>query len=316
MVDVKFGRNAPHSSDTHPRLRVAQFLNAAKLPSTPSTVDYVSKVNGWPVYLNDQIGDCTCAAVGHIIEAATAYGQGTTVEISDKDVLKAYEAVGGYVPGDPSTDNGAVMQDVLSYWRKTGVGGHKILAFAEVDVTNLNEVYAALYLFGHVYIGVNFPQSAMDQFDAGKPWTVVARDGGIIGGHAVDLGWRDGAALEVITWGRVQGLDEAWWHKYVEEAWIAITPEWVNAAGSSPEGIDVAALNAAYTELTGQAGPFPVQPTPVPTPTPQPPAPTPGPDPADLVLAAGVTRWANQRHYGAAKHVALAIRQWLHAKGL
>ena len=62
----------------------------------------------WPMYSNDQLGCCTCSSTGHMIEAASRYGQGATIEVTDSDILAEYERVGGYVPGDPSTDNGAV----------------------------------------------------------------------------------------------------------------------------------------------------------------------------------------------------------------
>ena len=319
----KLGRRPPYPADTHPRLRLGDFLDYATLPPIPAQVDYLSEVTDWPVYLNDQIGDCTCAAAGHMIEAWSRYGAGTTVEVTDQDVLTAYEAVGGYVPGDPATDQGAVMQDVLGYWRKTGIGGHRILAFAQVDVTNFAEVYAALYLFGTVYIGVNFPASAMQQFDAGQPWSVVADDGGIIGGHAVNLGQRDGTGLKVVTWGRVQDLDQAWFGRYCEEAWIVCDQEWITATGGSPEGLDVAALNAAFTEITGgQPGPFPVQPQPGPTPTPTPvppgppPGPAPDPDPDDLALVAALDPWAAHHHTGVNHKAAHAYLTWKAAKGL
>lgn len=314
---MKLGRLAPHPETTHPRLHLDQFVTTA-YPPAPATVDYLSQVESWPMYGNDQIGDCTCAAAGHMVEAWSRYGQGTTATVTDQDVLTAYEAVSGYVPGDPSTDNGAVMQDVLDYWRRTGIGGHKVLAFAQVDHTNLPEVYAALNLFGAIYVGVNFPQSAMDQFNAGQPWSVEPSDGGIIGGHAVNLGWRDHAGLEVVTWGKVQGLDEAWWARYVEEAWVVADPEWVKA-NQSPPGLDVAALNAAFTAMTGDPGPFPAAPSPTPTPTPVPPAPpTPVVDSADEALAPVAHRWVAEHHtsLGGNHHMAVALQAWLAAKGL
>src|SRR5262249_5961900 len=171
------------------------------------------------------------------------------------------------------------------------------------------------------YVGVNVSRSALDQFNTGQPWRWVSDDGGIAGRHAVNLGWRDGATLEVVTWGRVQGLDEAWWRHYAEEAWIVIDAEWVNATGGSPEGLDVAALNAAFTELTGQPGPLPV-PAPVPPsppgPTPVPPGPTPppDPDPADAQLVHGLRHWLSEHHVGDNRRAQHAVQAWMAAKGL
>jgi hypothetical protein len=260
-VTFKGGRLAPHPEDTHPRLKLGSFLTGT-YPKAPATVDYLSKVTDWPMFANDVYGCCVWAMIGHTIEAVTAYGQGETVTVTEADVLKGYSDVTGFNPADPSTDQGTVIQDALGYWRKTGVGGHKILAFAQVDIHNPDEVDAALYLFGHLQLGINFPASAMTQFNAGKPWDVVADDGGVEGGHAIDLGFvtdepptvvgrAANGNLKVVTWGRVQEMTPAFWAKYVEEAWVVISQEWISKAGVSPEGLDVAALSEAFTAMTG-----------------------------------------------------------------
>jgi hypothetical protein len=266
---LKLGRlpNDPHK----PRLRLGSFLTAT-YPAAPDLVDYITGVPEWPVYGNDAIGDCTCAAAGHMIEAWTQYGQGSGIEVSKAAVIKAYSAVSGYDPNTGANDNGAVMQDVLDYWRKTGIGGHKILAFAQVDVSHASELAAALYLFGHVYLGFSFPSSAMDQFNQGQPWDVV-KGSPIEGGHAVDWGLvAKGQNHRVITWGAVQEMTPAFFAKYVDEAWVVLDQEWINRTGVSPEGLDMKALNDAFTSMTGNPGPFPVSPVP-----PSPPEPPPFP---------------------------------------
>lgn len=307
---MKLGRLAPYPPQTKPRLMLGQFLTGT-YPTAPPVVDYISKVDNWPVYLNDRIGDCTCAAAGHMVEAWTRYGQGATVAVTDQDVLAAYEAVSGYDPASGANDNGAVMQDVLDYWRKTGVGGHRIAAFFQVDLTNAAELDAALYLFGHVYLGINCPQSALDQFNAGQPWDAVANDGGIAGGHAIDWGFvAAGQNHKVVTWGAVQEMTPAFLARYAEEAWAVADEEWI-AKNQSPAGLDTAALNAAFQAMTGQPGPFPVTPTPVPVP------PSP-PGDADHALAAVAHPWVRERHthLGGNEHMAEALKHWMAARGL
>lgn len=299
MSAKKLGRRQPHSPTTHPRLQLRRFLRDDQFPVTPTSIDWTTRVAEWPMYLNDELGCCTVAAAGHMTQAWTTYGAGHTATVADSEILTAYQAVSGYIPGQPDTDQGAVMQDVLDYWRKTGVGGHKILAFAEVDVRDMAEVYAALYLFGHVYVGVNLPYAALDQFDAGQPWQVADDDGGLAGGHAVDVGWRNGTAMKAITWGRTQMLDEAWWRSYVEEAWVVCSTEWLTETGGGPQGLDLAALGTAYTQLTGQPSPFPAPP----------------PD-ADHMLAAALKPWAAATHVGTNARAAAAFKTWLKAKNL
>lgn len=301
---------------TTPRLRLSTFLTGTA-PSYPENMDWLSKVSNWPMYLNDSLGDCTCAAVGHLIQAFTTYGQGATVAIKDSDVLTAYEAVSGYNPRTGQNDNGAVVQDVLSYWRKTGVGGHKILAFAEVDFKNPDELRQATHLFGNVYLGINFPDSAMEQFNNGQPWDVVpgARSEG---GHAINAGYYDVSdnMWKVVTWGQVQSMTQAFWDKYVEEAWVVVSQEWLKD-NKNPEGIDMSVMGDEFTKITGEASPFPVvvpQPPipPVVTP-PIPPVVT--PPNADMVFMAQAQKFSSGKHVFY-KDFQKQLKTWLQSKGV
>jgi hypothetical protein len=261
-ITFRGGRLSPDRSK--PRLTLSNYLTGAE---ALKSVDWASQVSDWPMYGNDKIGDCTCAAVGHVIEAVTQYGEGKTEEVPDDAVLKAYEAVSGYDPDTGANDNGAVMQDVLGYWRKTGVGGHRIVAFAEVDYKKPDELNAALDLFGHLYIGIHFPASAMDQFKNDEPWDVVP-GAQIEGGHAIHGGKydADSKTWHVTTWGKLQPMTQAFWDKYVEESWVALTPEWYSS-GRSPQGFDKYKLGEDFARLTGEQNPFP-KPDPAPDPGP------------------------------------------------
>jgi hypothetical protein len=270
------GRKPPHPEETHARLHFGEFLTSTATISVPPVVDYLFAVSSFPMFGNDRIGDCTAAAAAHLREVWTAYGQkGPAAITTDADVFKFYELCGGYNPADPSTDQGAVMQDCLDVWRKTGLAGDKILAFFQIDPTNLAEVKAALYMFGGVYVGVNFPKSAMTQFNNGQPWTYdPSADNTIDGGHCVHLGAVDANGLmKVTTWGRTQVVTADWWARFTEECWGAASQDWIKDY-KSPEGLDTTALNAAFTQITqGQPGPFQVAPAPGPPPVPTPPVP-------------------------------------------
>jgi hypothetical protein len=308
---------------SRPRLNLDRYTSRALISAVPATVDYLSQVtSGWPMYGNDTLGDCTAAAAGHLEEVWSNYGQGRTVTVTDNAVLEFYSACSGYVPGRPDTDQGAVMQDCLKVWRTPGVGGHEIAAFFAVNPTNHDLIRTALYLFGGLYVGVNLPVIAQDQFEQGVPWDVVRNDGGLDGGHCIHLGAASTTGnYAVTTWGQVQQVTPAWWGRYVEEVWAPVSAEWVRA-GLSPEGLDVATLNADFQALTGQPGPFPPAvtppaPTPTPGPTPTPPAPTPVPpvDP-DVALAGALRSWLRRRRYGASRTLAEEATAWLASKHL
>lgn len=311
MVTFVPGRLPPHPEVRHPRLYLGEYLTAA-LPAPPASVDWHSLITDWPMYLNDQLGCCTEAMVGHIIEGASTYGAGSTAMITDDDVLTAYRRVSGYTPGNPATDHGAVLQDVYGDWRKTGVGGHKNLLFAQVAPSDLLEVRQAIDLFGAAGLGIVVTQSMMDDFNAGKPW--MRATGENLGGHAVPVVGYDPAQVFVVTWGRVQPMSWGCFQQVTEEAWAAVLPEWFNAQGRSPAGLDLNGLGEAFVALTGEPNPFHVQPEPGPQPAP-PPAPGPGPDP-DVALAASARGWLSLHHSGANKAFAHQVQSWLAAKSL
>lgn len=296
-----------------PRVRMDDAL---KDTSVPASADYYTGVSAG-MLLNDQLGDCVIAANGHIIEQQTFYGQGAEVTVTDAMALSGYETVGGYVPNDPSTDNGCVIADGLSWLRKTGMAGHKIAAYGEVSVSSMAKVQTAVAEFGAVDIGINLPNSAMDQFNNGKPWDAIRNDGGIDGGHCVVVVGYDASYLYVFTWGTVQKMTPAFWNKYVEEAWPVVSADWVSAVKNvDPEGVDLGTLGQEFTSVTGQPSPFPPSPTPTP-----PPAPTPtDPDQAFAAVLEAQNAlgqaWVDQRHAGYVTKVAAAGRAWLNAKNL
>jgi hypothetical protein len=264
----KYGRRSPDL--TKPRLYLDDYFDAANvaatLPAFNPSVNYAAKVQTWPMYINGPdpaapdgltsgVGDCTIAYAGHAIQAVTAYS-GTEVTITDQDVLTAYSAVSGYVPGEESTDTGCQIQDVLNYWRTTGIGGHQIVGFGALRSWHTDTLNAALNLFWTVDLGVNLPQSAEQQFSAGQPWEPVAGSA-IAGGHCIGLqAFRPGMdMLEPVTWGTLWRMNQAFNREYTEEAWVPIFAE-VIAAAQQSGAVNMSALAADFTALTGD--PFPV----------------------------------------------------------
>jgi hypothetical protein len=219
-----------------------------------------------------------------MVNQLTFYGSGTEAVPTEQSVLGMYSAITGYTPSDPNSDTGAYCQDVLAYWRKTGLEGHKIVAYASLDVSNLTEIKQAIAQFGTVYVGLNFPDSAMTQFNQGKPWDVV-KGARIEGGHCVIVGAYGGGKLGLVTWGAETQMTEAFWKKYVDEAWVVLDTDGLTKAAAYFAGASsFYELGQEFAALTGEPNPVPTpqpQPTPTPAPVPSPPpAPTPSPDPA------------------------------------
>lgn len=250
-----YGRKPPYDNATHPRLYVDDFFKRGA--TIPQSINFCSEVTSWPMSLNDQLGDCTIAAANHTQMAWNQYAHDSSIAWSDAVCLSAYEAIGGYVPGDPSTDKGCVMQDVLSYWQKEGINGDKILAYGALRSWLRPTRLQALYQFGSIYTGVNLPDSAQTQFDANQPWTPVAGSP-IDGGHCIDQQAELQAMNEIryVSWGQAVPANRAWAIDYTEEAWVIISSDFVEVNGDNPDGLDLTAMNDALASLTGRTNPL------------------------------------------------------------
>lgn len=236
---MKLGKHpAPKSYAPHVR-HLRSYLLDAPLPRPAAVTEYTT-VASWPMLLNDTIGDCTIAAVGH---ACQLWGLLTWKDprvVTDADVLAAYEANSGYVPGDPSTDNGATCVGVLEYWRTKGVGPHKIAHWLASDNALIP---LTVYLFGAAYIGLLLPMSAQSQ-DVWDVTTGPDAEAGSWGGHCVPVVGYDAEALYIVTWGAIKKMTYAFLDAYSDESYAPLSGEWVNSESKAPNALDWAQLKA------------------------------------------------------------------------
>ena len=235
-------------------IRLADHLTG-DLPAPPPAVNWSARVPSFPMYLNDQLGDCFFAHIGHAIQRRTLYAQNLEVEVPDSAILTAYEHVTGYNPNVPGSDQGTEPGAGMSYWRRTGVGGHKIVAWAAVDPTDQRAVAQAIDLFGGVSLFVSLPADAEAEFEAGQPWADGAGQP-IEGGHAVDVSAYSPSGVELITWGARQLATWGWLAAYTQQAVVPITRDWISRAGADPLGATLGSLGEQFAELTGEPNPF------------------------------------------------------------
>lgn len=235
-------------------LRMANYF-APSLPEPPEAIDYGAKVKHWPMLLNDQLGDCLIAALLHGIQCQTASANQERVP-TDKIAMAGYEAVGGYRPGDPSTDQGCVMLDGMRYLRTHGFGGHKCKAFAGVTPTDQHEVRTACWLLGGVQFGFSLP-NAWQNFKDGETWRAptAPRDrrgrwaANPSNGHAINAIGFDLHDMICVTWGRVQRISHTFVAAYATEAYCVLSDDWISRLTHlAPSGFDTAALE---TDLRG-----------------------------------------------------------------
>jgi hypothetical protein len=233
--------------------KLARYIDTSVLPTPPATFGHEQAVaaTAWGMLGNDNYGDCVWAGAAHETMMWNAEA-GKKVAFTDKSVLSDYTAVTGFNPKKPNTDQGTDMVVAASYRRKTGIldsagKRHAVAAYLSIKPGDLNEHLIAAYLFGAIGIGIEFPASAMDQFNAGKPWDVV-KGSKIEGGHYIPLVARR-ANLEIVTWGKLQQMTVAFFTKYNDESVAYVSLEALKN-NKSPEGFDAAQLEADIAGLT------------------------------------------------------------------
>lgn len=251
--DLKLGRKPGVVYDRR-TLQLSRVMGALDMPVAPRVFTIAAAQTSFPLFANDRYGDCTCAAHGHRILAEERSSQQHEVTLTEKDVLAVYSAVTGFSPEDPSTDNGAYCLDVLNYMRKTGMGRerdgtpHTIGAFAQVRLSDHDQIRRATRTFGGAYVGAGLPLSA--QAGVGRVWDEVdAGDVGSWGGHCMYVrGWTpDGPVF--VTWGQNQKATWKWWDAYVDEAYVVISEDYLRGGKTTPQGLDVGRLKLYLESL-------------------------------------------------------------------
>jgi len=248
----KLGLKAPRRESV--KLRLADYFDhLAVLPSVPASFGHADLVTDWGMLGNDTVGDCAIAGPYHILELLNAEVC-KTVPVSTSTALNTYSAITGYNPDDPSTDQGGDMTQVAQYWQETGFDDdnnnvHRIVTFAALEPGDLDQLAAATYcLGGAVGIGVNLPESAQDQFDDGKPWSVTSSP--IEGGHFVPVvGRAPDANYQIVTWGALAEMEPAFYTAHEMLALAYLSREFLDARGLSPEHFDYDQLAADLADL-------------------------------------------------------------------
>lgn len=285
---VKLGRRRPVALG--PRLRLSRYLDIA-LPPGPAAVDYSAKAASVlaDIYGNDSLGDCVIAGAYHIVGVETG-NAGALYTATEQQIEHDYSAIGGYVPGDDSTDNGCEMQTALNYWMAHGfANGTKPLGWLAVDATNKAEMMSALYLFEHLYIGAELPDQWVNPFPSGPGFVWDAAGASDPNnGHAVMACGYGPLGVKIDTWGMLGTMTWAALAAYCVapaggELYVLLTLDQL-ARGQmrAPNGVAWADLIRDF-DLIGGHVPIPVPPPP--PPPPPPPAPHPAPAPKTLTLA-------------------------------
>ena len=242
-----------------------------RLLTTPALTDHLDLTTAWPavkaqgweyapvpitldILANDTLGDCVIAAAMHYAQVETA-NTGNPLTPTAELTIQTYSAVTGYDPNDPNTDQGTDFESQLfPYWKASGIplldakGNtvmHKILGFASLDLTSIAQQRWATFTFGGSLLGIQCPQSALDNT---SNWTYDPSSP-IEGGHGINRVGQGAAGGHIDSWGLLIPYDNEFASKLADEMYAVITPAWLNAQGQSPSGLDLNGLTAAMAAL-------------------------------------------------------------------
>lgn len=245
MPDFMLGKKAPrHDPRT---LQYARYRTPA-IQAAPAQAHWGNGI-GYGMLGNDRAGNCVEAGYAHGSQIMCAHA-GHPWEPTTAETIGAYSAMTGYVPGDPSTDQGTDMLTACGYWKNPGLAGHVIDAYMAANPQNVAEVREGVAFYGGLYLGVALPVSAQAQ--VGSVWEVTSGPGaqaGSWGGHCV---WLTGYTSELLwccTWGTLQAMTWDWLHTYADEAFVFLSQDWMRASGFSPSGLAWGQLQADLANL-------------------------------------------------------------------
>lgn len=217
-------------------LKLKLIFKTTQLPSAPINYDFDiahQTLIAESMFGNDQLGCCVIASRANHTLRFEFDELKYHLPITTQTVIDEYYREQGYIGNkcwlaalfQKKPDNGLVMLDSIRDWRKTGwniLGNqYTIYAFAELNISDHEEVKQAIYLLNGVQIGITLTQDAMNQFNANQTWDITP-DTRIIGGHAVYLVGYNATGPICITWAKKQQMTWAWWNKYVDEAYAIV----------------------------------------------------------------------------------------------
>jgi hypothetical protein len=238
-------------------LKFGAFFSLPDLPKPPATFGHERLIADWGLLGNDAHSCCVFSGAAHETMMWTAE-RGEAAAFTDAGVLADYAAVTGFSPTNPASDRGADMQQAAAYRHKTGIvdgGGkrHLIDAYVDLEIGNLEELWAAVWLLGAVGVGYALPLSAQRQFETGERWTNVLSP--VLGGHYVPaVGRNSKGDIVGVTWGRNQGIDPAFYEAHNICSIACLSLENLDEKGLSPEQFDKGRLEAMLREFEPAAG--------------------------------------------------------------
>ena len=253
-----FGRVRPKTRA--PRLSLKNYL-AKSLPNPPVLWNWrrLAEASLSQMYLNDSEGDCVIACMGHSAGVLTGNSTGSPLILTDTQINLLYSAIGGYVPGDSSTDNGCDVQTALNYWGVSGLlpdGSHKVSGYLAVNPSDKVEIQLALFLFENLVFGLDLPDSWISPFpdSSGFLWD-VSGEPDQSNGHCISGFGYNSIGVNISTWALEGLISYSAISQYCSQAnqgelYTVISQDsLVRATSRAPNGFDWTQLMADFQAI-------------------------------------------------------------------
>lgn len=258
----KLGRTRPLARG--PRFSLRNYLTR-NIPLPPATVNYAPEAASalTNVYENDTLGDCVIAGIGHVVGVLTG-NAGDLFTYSNAQIIALYSAIGGYVPGQPSTDRGCDEVTALNYWENNGApkGSHKIAGWLAVDAADPTEYRTAMWLFENLYFGLELPDAWVNPMPAGPGfvWNVAGNPDPENGHCVVGVGY-NAQGVNIDSWGMIGVITDAAIAKYATpgahgDLYTVVSQDAISkATQKAPAGFDWSQLVADFDSMGGSVRP-------------------------------------------------------------
>lgn len=252
------GRKNPPAPGATPSRKFADYT-AAALPGPPVNVDYYTRAYQAlsQMYLNDQLGCCVEAGIAHLEGVFTINAGRPAAIYSNTGIVQMYSQMGGYVPGNPATDQGTWETVALLDWEQPGApkAPHEIAGFLSVNAQDAREVRQCVWLFENVMYGFCLSDAWYNSAAPGFVWDAPTVPDLNLGHCVVGVG-TNRQGIVVSTWGFTgtftdRATSDVLTPRYGGELWCVLSQEIVNrATQKAPNGLNWQQLQTDFGLLS------------------------------------------------------------------
>ena len=211
------------------------------IPAPPDTRHWETPISDWGQMGNDCYGNCVIASAGHMRLSWRANELGDLTRITDEAVV--------LLSIQMRATNGYTILDRLNWWRKQGMWKNTLHSYAKVNPDYPTHLKIAIDTFGAADIGLAMPAAWRED----QIWDVghgIKHKPNSWGGHSVPIVGYDPQFCYLVTWGAIQRITWPAIHRYCDEAYALINPDWLEKNKLTPNQFDLAALEADLAEIT------------------------------------------------------------------